>query len=123
MTEVEVHQVEAIAVEAADEKKAHREEIIHHRGSPDYICNWEGECKKKFKSRPNAEKHLQVVHMKQRKHYRCVTPGCHRTFRDRSSAKRHTKLPAKFICPLCNKGYKRKDYLKQHAERFCKGQL
>ena len=50
--------------------------------------------------------------------YKCLN-GCGRSYKLLSSLHRHTSLecgvPKKFLCPLCDKSYTRKESLKFHV--------
>jgi len=54
-----------------------------------------------------------------KKGFRCLFPGCEKTFRFRSDMKRHTLIHTRdrpYICQTCKKEYKRPDALRNHMQ-------
>ncbi|XP_071467863.1 transcription factor IIIA [Marmota flaviventris] len=113
----------------------------HENQQKQYVCNFEG-CKKAFKKHQQLKVH-QCEHTNEPP-FRCPQEGCGKHFASPSSLKRHGKVHEGYICQkgcsfmaktwtellkhmrethkeeisceVCQKTFKRKDYLKQHMK-------
>ncbi|KAM5288013.1 transcription factor IIIA [Ctenodactylus gundi] len=113
----------------------------HENQQKQYVCSFEG-CKKAFRKHQQLKVH-QCQHTSEPA-FRCTQEGCGKHFASPSSLKRHEKVHKGYVCQkgcslvaktwtelqkhvrethkeeimceVCQKTFKRKDYLKQHME-------
>uniref|UniRef100_A0A8C6RYP7 Transcription factor IIIA n=1 Tax=Nannospalax galili TaxID=1026970 RepID=A0A8C6RYP7_NANGA len=113
----------------------------HENQQKQYVCNFEG-CKKAFKKHQQLKTH-QCQHTNELL-FRCTQEGCGKHFASASRLKRHGKVHEGYLCQkgcsflaktwtellkhtrethkeeitcaVCQKAFKRKDYLKQHMK-------
>ncbi|XP_004631175.1 transcription factor IIIA [Octodon degus] len=113
----------------------------HENQQKQYVCSFE-DCKKAFKKHQQLKIH-QCQHRREPP-FRCTQEGCGKHFASPSSLKRHGKVhkgymcqkgcsfvaktwtelqkhtrethKEEIMCELCQKTFKRKDYLKQHMK-------
>lgn len=113
----------------------------HENQQKQYVCNFEG-CKKAFKKHQQLKTH-QCQHTDELL-FRCTQEGCGKQFASASRLKRHGKVHEGYLCKkgcsfvaktwtellkhlrethkeeitctVCQKTFKRKDYLKQHMK-------
>ncbi|GAB5566242.1 metal regulatory transcription factor 1 isoform X1 [Prionailurus iriomotensis] len=119
--------------------------VLIHTGEKPFVCTASG-CDQKFNTKSNLKKHFERKHENQQKQYvGCAHEGCGKHFASRSRLKRHGKVhedgyvckkECSFVaktwtellkhmreahkeairCEVCQKTFKRKDYLKQHMK-------
>ncbi|KAM7331584.1 LOW QUALITY PROTEIN: hypothetical protein ACRRTK_008292 [Alexandromys fortis] len=86
----------------------------HENPQKQYICSFEG-CTKAFKKHQQLKTH-QCQHTGEPL-FRCPQEGCGKHFASPSRLKRHGKVHEEEVtCAVCQKTFKRKDYLKQHMK-------
>lgn len=75
-------------------------------------------CNITFKNKYYLRNHTQAKHTASPRRFACPDPNCSKTFSKNTSAQRHFKdihsRRRSFVCEFCDKGFVRKEHLRDH---------